>query len=331
MNALATIVGIAGTTLAPDEAALLRAYPPAGVILFGRNVTDRAQLTALTAALRAALPPGAVLMVDQEGGRVARLRPPQWRAHPSAGRMGTLFMTNSEPGLRAAWLTGALIGLDCADAGFDVVCAPVLDLFVPGCSDVVGDRSFGADPTLVSALGGAMAAGLLAAGMQPVMKHMPGHGGATVDSHLAMPEAEDISQDALLPFQINSGLPWAMTAHMLFRARDPVRPATVSPIVIHDVIRGEIGFQGLLASDDLAMQALTGMPAERALAALVAGCDVAMYCAGTMAANIDILMNCPPLTSAAMARLDTGRTMAALQRQPLDAASLSTERDALIA
>lgn len=331
MTAVAAIVGIAGTTLALQEAALLRAHPPAGVILFGRNVADKAQLTALTAALRAVLPKGAVLMVDQEGGRVARLRPPHWHAHPSAGRIGALFLTDTKAGLRAAWLTGGLIGLDCVESGFDVVCAPVLDLFVPGCSDVVGDRSFGADPTAVAALGGAMAAGLLAAGAQPVMKHAPGHGGAKVDSHLAMPEADDISRDALLPFQTNKSLPWAMTAHMLFRARDPVRPATISPVIVHDVIRGEIGFEGVLASDDLAMHALSGRPAERVLAALAAGCDVALYCSGDMAGTIDVLTACPVLTLEAVARMDSGRAMAEQQRQPLNAATLATERDALIA
>jgi beta-N-acetylhexosaminidase len=188
----AAIVGIAGPTLSADEVALFRAQPPSGVILFARNVETPAQLRSLTASLRRALPPRAVLMVDQEGGRVARLRPPHWRAHPPAATLRTL---------RAAWLTGALIGLDCAAAGFDVVAAPVLDLAIPGAHSVIGDRALAEEPTAVARLGRALAAGLLAAGIQPIGKHAPGHGRARVDSHLALPrvEANDLDAD-LLPF-----------------------------------------------------------------------------------------------------------------------------------
>ncbi len=184
------IVGIAGPCLAVAEADMLRRHRPAGIILFARNVADPGQLRALTAGLRAVLPPGAVIMVDQEGGRVARLRPPHWRAHPPAAELGRLFARHGPSGLRAAWITGALIGADCASCGFDVVCAPVLDLAYPGAHDVIGDRAFGPDPVVVARLGRAMAAGLLAAGVQPVGKHAPGHGRARVDSHLALPRIE---------------------------------------------------------------------------------------------------------------------------------------------
>jgi beta-N-acetylhexosaminidase len=169
----AAIVGIAGPALTPSEARTLRALRPAGVILFARNVESPVQLRALTASLRDILPPEAVLMVDQEGGRVARLRPPHWRAHPPAGTIGALYARDPSAGLRAAWITGVLIGLDCAEAGFDVACAPVLDLRIPGAHDVIGDRAYGADPEAVGALGRAVAEGLMQAGIHPVAKHMP--------------------------------------------------------------------------------------------------------------------------------------------------------------
>ncbi len=329
---LAAIVGIAG--LAPDaaEAALFAAHPPAGVILFRRNVADPAQLRALTAALRRLLPAGAAILVDQEGGRVARLGPPHWRAHPPAGAIGALHGRDAAAGLRAAWLSGALIGADCADAGIDVVCAPVLDLAWPGRHAVVGDRSFAADPGSVAALGRAMAAGLLAAGVVPVGKHAPGHGRAQADSHLTLPVVDTADLDAdMEPFGRNADLPWMMTAHILYSALDPALPATLSPRIVAEVIRGRIGFAGLLVSDDLAMQALAGAPAARALAALAAGCDVALYCPGDAAGNAAVLAACPPLAAGAAARLAAGRALAGARRQEIDAASLAAERDRLMA
>jgi beta-N-acetylhexosaminidase len=299
------------------------------VILFGRNIENPDQLGALCARLRAALPAGAVLLVDQEGGRVARLRPPHWRAHPSAGAIGALHATDPDAGLRAAWLTGALIGLDCA--GFDVICAPVLDLLVTGAhAGVVGDRSFGADPHAVASLGGAFADGVLAAGRQPVMKHAPGHGRALVDSHLSLPVVDGPIDDDLIPFQANVRLPWAMTAHIVYRAVDPDRPGTVSPSVIGSVIRGRIGFDGVLVSDDLAMSALSGPPPARAMAALAAGCDVAAYCVGD-ADTRAVLESAPPVTAIASRRLASGAALAAARKQTLDPDALAEERDRLLA
>jgi beta-N-acetylhexosaminidase len=329
MPTLAAIVGIPGPTLDAATAEMFRALPPAGVILFGRNVEDPAQLVALTSALRAVLPEHAVLLVDQEGGRVARLRLPHWRAQPSAGRIAGLYAADAKAGVRAAWLTGALIGVECAAMGFDVVCAPVLDLLVAGMSDVVGDRSFGADPAKVAALGRAVAEGLLAAGVQPVMKHLPGHGRAKVDSHLALPVISATDLADLLPFQANADLPWAMTAHILYQAWDADRPATLSPRIIAEVIRGSIGFQGVLVSDDLAMQALTGAPDSRALAALEAGCDLAMYCAGDPAGTRAVLRACPALSTAAIQRLRSARELAQAHQIALDAAEMAAERDGL--
>lgn len=328
----AAIVGIAGPTLLSEEAALLRRHPPAGVILFARNIADPPQLGALVASLRQVLPRDAVLMVDQEGGRVARLRPPHWHAHPSAAALGRLFAASRRTGLRAAFLTGALIGIDCRTAGFDVAAAPVLDLGIAGASNVIGDRSYAADPVTVARLGEAVAAGLLAAGVQPIGKHAPGHGRALVDSHLALPRvhASDLRAD-LLPFALNTHLPWLMTAHIVYAVWDPMLPATVSPAVIKGIIRGRLGFGGMVISDDLAMQALSGTPAERAAAALAAGCDVALYCAGDPGPTADLLATCPKLTLEAAARLAAARALAAHRHFPLDAEAMADERDRLLA
>ena len=301
----------------------MRAEAPAGVILFGRNIRSPPQLAALTADLRRALPNGAVLMVDQEGGRVARLRPPHWRAHspPAALR-----------NLRAAWLTGALIGLDCEAAGFDVVAAPVLDLAIPGAHAVIGDRALAEEPCAVARLGRAYAAGLLAAGVQPVAKHVPGHGRARLDSHLALPriEANDIDAD-LLPFALNPDMPWAMSAHIVYPAWDRALPATLSPTVIEAIIRGRIGFEGVLVTDDIAMKALSGTPADLARQALMAGCDIALYCSGEFAPTAELLSRCPPLSHAAERRLAAARALAEHRRLPLNGAALAAERDQLLA
>ncbi len=328
----AAIVGLSGLVLTAEEAAMLRARPPAGVILFARNVGAPDQLRALMAALREVLAEDALLMVDQEGGRVARLRPPHWRAHPPARVLGALFEASPGRGLRAAFLTGALIGAECVGAGFDVVAAPVLDRGVPGADAVIGDRAYATDPRVVARMGRAFADGLLAAGVQPVMKHAPGHGRARADSHHALPVVDDAEMEAdLLPFALNAGLPWAMTAHILYPAWDAAHPATLSRTIIGDVIRGRIGFRGVLVSDDLAMGALSGAPAERALAALAAGCDLALYCAGDLAASTALLAACPDIGPDAAARLAAGRAMAARARLPVDAAAFAAERDGLLA
>lgn len=326
------IVGIGGPELAVAEVAAFRAHPPAGVILFARNVVDPPQLAALTASLRAVLPDQAVLMVDQEGGRVARLKPPHWRAHPPAAAIGALFACDAAAGERVAWLTGALIGLDCGAAGFDVVAAPVLDLGLAGAHSVIGDRAYAGDPATVARLGRAMADGLLAACVQPVAKHVPGHGRARVDSHTALPvvAAADLDAD-LLPFALNADLPWAMTAHIVYPAWDAARPATLSPVVIERIIRGRIGFEGVLVTDDLAMRALSGAPAELALQALAAGCDLALYCSGEAAPTDALLAACPDVTPRTAERLARARARAVAARRALDPAALADERDRLLA
>ncbi len=327
----AAIIGIPGPTLDAESRALLRAYPPAGVILFGRNVQSRDQLAALLADLRKALPAEAVLMVDQEGGRVARLRPPAFDAFPAARRIGELHTRNPQTGLRAAFLAGASIGLTCSGLGFDVVCAPVLDLPAPGADQVIGDRAFGPEPESVAALGRAFAEGLGQGGVQPVMKHMPGHGRAQVDSHLALPELNAPHDDELEPFRRNADLPWGMTAHILFRDLDAVRPATQSRRVISDVIRGRVGFGGVLVTDDLAMQALSGPPALRAVRALEAGCDLALFCPGGPRDNRAVLAACAEVTPDTLARLAAARDWVKTRKTELDLAAITAEREALLA
>ena len=328
----AAIIGVAGPALGHEEAALLRAETPAGVILFARNIQDPAQLARLVGALREALPRRACLLVDQEGGRVARLRPPHWPARPPAAASGALHARDPAAGLRAAWLAGALVGLDCAEAGFDVACAPVLDLAVPGATGAIGDRAFAAEPGRVAALGGAFAAGLLAAGVQPVAKHTPGHGRAIVDSHESLPHVgTDAPLDAdMVPFAANAGLPWMMTAHVLYEALDPGRPATLSPFVIGAVIRGRIGFAGVLVSDDLAMGALSGEAGQLAGAAVAAGCDLALHCSGRFEDSAAVLAAVPECSAATLDRLAAARALAQASRQDLDRPALEAELGRLL-
>ena len=274
------ILGIAGPSLTPDERALLREHTPRGVILFARNIKFIEQLIDLNAEIKSLLPSDAVLMVDQEGGRVARLRPPFWSALPPAGSLKTPA---------EAYAHGQALGVMVREAGFTCTAAPVLDIRVPGASDVVGDRAITGDAAMVGLLGGEIARGILAEGILPVMKHLPGHGRALVDSHIALPRVPELTPDDLAPFIANRHLPWAMTAHVVYEQYDPVNPGTLSPIIIQNLIRERIGFRGVLVSDDLAMGALSGTPVERARKALAAGCDIALYCPGDFAGNRAVL------------------------------------------
>ncbi len=287
-RARAAIVGLAGPILLADEAALLRELPPAGVILFGRNCRTRPQLRTLIGELRATLDdPGLPVLIDQEGGRVMRLRPPEWRSLPAMRAIGALAGQSLEAGREAAGLVARLIAHDLREVGITIDCAPALDIGLPDTTAAIGDRAFAADPSLVAELGGAFAAALEGAGVAAVIKHLPGHGRATVDSHLALPRVEagldQLRATDFLPFRRLASSRLAMTAHVVYTALDPDRPATLSPRVIADIIRGEIGFSGVLMSDDLDMAALTGPPRERALRALEAGCDIALYCPGRLA------------------------------------------------
>lgn len=274
------IIGIAGPTLTANERSLLRDHAPRGVILFSRNVRDMVQLTELNAELQTLLPPEGIRMVDQEGGRVARLRPPHWQALPPAGSLTCA---------KAAYAHGRALGVLVKAAGFTMTAAPVLDLGIEGASSIIGDRAITGSPEQVAILGGEIARGIMDEGIVPVMKHIPGHGRALLDSHLALPHVAVNNEDDHLPFIRNRDLPWAMTAHIIYEQWDRERPCTISRIVIQDIIRDKIGFTGQLMSDDLAMHALEGAPRARALAALAAGCDVALYCPGDFAGNRQVL------------------------------------------
>ena len=305
---LPVFLGLSGPVLTDAERGLIRDADPAGFCLFARNVADPAQLRALTDSLRefsgrADLP----ILVDQEGGRVARLRPPHWPDFPAAARFAALYDRAPISAIEAARGNGLLLALTLAEAGINVDAAPVLDLLHPGADAIVGDRSFGAEPMQVAALGGALLDGLAAGGVAGVIKHMPGHGRARADSHHALPVIDaspEVLAADLAPFRALAGrAPMAMTAHILYPAWDPDRPATLSPTIIADVIRGEIGFQGLLMSDDIAMAALSGPLADRATAALAAGCDIVLHCSGKAADNEAIAAALPPIGIAAAARL----------------------------
>ncbi len=260
---------------------MLRDHAPRGIILFSRNIENPTQLAELATQLRANLPPGAVLVVDQEGGRVARLRPPHWPALPAAATLKTPA---------EAFAHGRALGAMVREAGFDAAAAPVLDLHYQFADAVIGDRAISSDPQTVAVLGGEIARGIIAEGIIPIMKHLPGHGRATADSHLALPRIAEADLEAdFYPFIANNALPWAMTAHIVYEQIDAELPATISPKLIRDIIRRKIGFAGTLISDDLAMAALSGTPAERAKAALAAGCDIALYCPGDMVGNLGIL------------------------------------------
>ncbi|MFO1036359.1 MAG: beta-N-acetylhexosaminidase [Geminicoccaceae bacterium] len=323
---LAAVIGLGGPVLADAERELLQHRRPAGVILFGRNCQDHGQLTGLIASIRDACPGWQpLLFIDQEGGRVARLRNPSWRAKPAAARTGAA-------GAEAVWSAARLIARDLADLGIDVDCAPVLDVAAPGMTDAIGDRAFCRDPERVADLGRAFLDGLAAGGVQGCIKHMPGHGRAVVDSHAELPVVDApldvLRRSDFVPFRKLADTPFGMTAHVLFRALDPDRPATLSKLVIERVIRGEIGFGGVLLTDDLAMNALLGAPADRAAGAIAAGCDLALYCKGDQAANLAVLEAVPPLSDSLLERLDSLRLAVG---EAVDVAALEARLDDLVA
>jgi len=281
------IYGCTGTSLSAAEKSFFGETRPWGFILFGRNISDSEQVKALVEELRATIgDEKAPVLIDQEGGRVARLKPPYWHARPPAARFGALYETNPDAAREAVYLNARLIAHDLASLGINVDCLPVLDVPVPGSHDVIGDRAFATDPATVITLGKAQIEGLIDGGVLPVMKHIPGHGRAGADSHLDLPRvsatAEELSASDFVTFRSLDTCPIAMTAHVVYESIDPQRPATTSPKVIRDVIRGEIGFDGLLMSDDLSMKALDGPLSVRARQSLFAGCDLVLHCNGDM-------------------------------------------------
>jgi len=330
---LPAIFGLSGPTLSDDERAFFRDADPAGYILFGRNVETRAQLRALTDDLRAIHGRDRLLVaVDQEGGRVARLKPPVWPRYPTGEALALLWDVAPASAIEAARANAQALGMDLAEAGISLDCWPCVDVRVPGADDVIGDRALGSEPRQVAALGRAILDGLSRAGVVGCIKHIPGHGRAGADSHQALPRVEAdeaaLEQD-LAPFRALSAAPVAMTGHILYAAWDAHRPATLSPFIIEQIIRQRIGFDGLLMTDDLDMAALSGTIPQRAAASLAAGCDVVLNCWGRMADMVGIAQAVPALTPQGAARL--ARALASTRPQPAAQADLLARRDALLA
>ncbi|HYC04688.1 MAG TPA: beta-N-acetylhexosaminidase [Azospirillaceae bacterium] len=325
-DATAVVYGCAGTDLTAEERAFFRDADPFGFILFRRNCDSAEQVRRLVAEMRDSVDRAAPVLIDQEGGRVARLRPPHWPALPAAGLL-------APGGTRAAWLHGRLLAAMLEPLGIDVDCAPVADVPVPGAHDVIGDRAFAGEPRLVAELARAQAEGLMAGGVLPVVKHIPGHGRAHVDSHKELPVVPtpraELEATDFAPFRALADLPMAMVAHVVYTAVDSLSPSSTSARVIGEVVRGHIGFDGLLFSDDLGMEALKGGPAERALAVLAAGCDVALHCNGEMDQMKAIAAVAPRLTTEAAARWERARGFVKAA-EPVDAAALKLELDMLL-
>lgn len=323
------VVGCAGLQLTAEERVLFGVRKPLGLILFARNIDNPAQVRALIADFRGVVGNRlAPVLIDQEGGRVARLKPPHWPTFPTGAAFGALYARDRNAGEEAAYLNYRWIGAELAQLGIDVDCAPVADLPVEGAHDVIGDRAYGRDPAVVAAIGAAVMRGLTDAGVLPVIKHIPGHGRSRVDSHLDLPVVDtDIStmaQSDFLPFLALKQAPWAMTAHIVYSAVDPVQPATMSQKVISGVIRGRIGFDGVLISDDLTMKALKGSPAETGAAALAAGCDLVLHCSGNLSEMQGLLAAVPAMTAKAAERIAAAR--ASLPENPAPFGAAERER-----
>jgi beta-N-acetylhexosaminidase len=330
------IFGLAGLTLSADERAFFRDADPAGYILFGRNIADRGQLRALTDELRTIHGrEKTFICIDQEGGRVARMKPPEWRAYPAGEAFDRLYDTAPASAIEAARVNAWALGLDLAEAGISVDCTPLLDVRQPGAHDVIGDRALGSEPLRVAALGRAVLDGLAAAGVAGVVKHMPGHGRAGADSHKELPTvtaSEAELETDIRPFRTLADAPIAMTGHILFTAWDAENPATQSPFVIEEVIRKRIGFSGLLLTDDLDMEALSESVPQRAAHAIAAGCDIALNCWAKMEDMIGIAEALPAMSPAAAERLDSALARTGLGRADIGLQDeLLAKRDALLA
>lgn len=318
----AIVFGCSGPRLTEEERAFFGASDPLGFILFARNCVEPAQVRALTAELRSSVGRvDAPILIDQEGGRIQRLTPPHWRAAPTAAVFGALAQRDLAAAREAVRLNAQLLAAELRDLGIDVDCAPVLDVPVSGAHGIIGDRAFSGDPALVGELGREACAGFIAGGVAPVIKHVPGHGRARADSHLELPVVEEsldlLTRTDFLPFKINADAPYAMTAHVVFTAVDPKRPATLSPEGIARIVRGHIGFDGFLFSDDVGMQALSGPLGARAEAALAAGCDAVLHCSGDLTEMRAIAERVPRLTDLALARFASARARVS-ERVPFD-------------
>ena len=335
MSTRAFITGVSGTGLTAAEREFIRAERPWGFILFKRNIETPAQVAELVAELRSVSGGGdAPILIDQEGGRVQRLGPPHWPVYPPGAVFGTLYDTDSALGLTAARLSARLIAADLADLGITVDCLPLADVPAAGADAVIGNRAYGTEPGKVAAIARAVTDGLEQGGVLPVLKHIPGHGRATADTHFKLPTVDtprdELDRTDFAAFKPLADLPMAMTAHVVFSAVDPVHPATTSATMIAQVIRHAIGFQGLLMSDDVSMNALAGNLAERTRAIFAAGCDMALHCNGNIEEMRDVASQTPELSGRALARANAALA-ARKAPQPFDRAAARAELDALIA
>jgi beta-N-acetylhexosaminidase len=335
MSTRAFITGVSGLELTAEERAFLRAERPWGFILFKRNIDNPAQVARLVEELRGTTGDlDAPVLIDQEGGRVQRLAPPHWPAYPPGAVFGTLYDIQPELGLRAAWLSSRLMAADLVDLGITVDCLPLADVPVAGADAVIGNRAYGTEPAKVGIIARAVTDGLADGGILPVLKHIPGHGRATADSHLRLPVVDNAKDELeatdFEAFRPLADLPMAMTAHVVFSALDAAQPATTSATIIAQVIRGSIGFQGLLMSDDVSMNALAGSIAERTRAIVAAGCDVVLHCNGKLDEMRDVVAEAPVLAGQA---LDRAKAAVAARRQPrpFDRVAGRAELDALVA
>tara|TARA_A100001037_G_C15101497_1_gene614203 strand:- start:157 stop:1176 length:1020 start_codon:yes stop_codon:yes gene_type:complete len=308
----ATIFTCSSLELSADEKAFFKDVDPFGFILFADNIESPDQVRRLTESMRLCVErEDAPVLIDQEGGRVARLRPPQWRETLPAKSYGDLALKDKSAALRAIWINGRLLASELYELGINVNCAPVLDLSIPGAHDVIGDRSFGSDPTLVVDLARAFSEGLMSGGVLAMIKHVPGHGRAMADSHKELPTVdlpkEELKRTDFAPFKGLSDVPLAMTAHILFPQIDPDRPATTSPIVINEIVRGYIGYRGLIVSDDVTMAALSGSDRERAERTRAAGCDIVLHCYAELAQMKEIAKGSCEMEEHSVARWATAQ------------------------
>ncbi len=321
----AAIFAPAGAVLGTSEKSFFAEADPAGFILFARNCDSPDQIRRLTSELRACVGRGdAPILIDQEGGRVARLKPPHWPARRAGPRFGDLARRDMNAAIEATELNSRLIADDLHALGLDVDCIPLLDVPAPNAHDIIADRAFGTDPEIVAALGQAVCRGLTAGGVAPVIKHMPGQGRATADSHERLPVVDapraELDEVDFAPFRALRGAPWGMTAHVVYRDIDETEPATTSSVIIGDIIRGEIGFDGVLLTDDLGMSALGGGFGDRAAKCIAAGCDIVLHCSGDAAEMRAVADAVDALSEPAAARLE--RAIASCARpQPFDRAA----------
>ena len=334
MSTRAFITGVSGPELSAAERDFIRAECPWGFILFKRNIETPAQVTRLINELRAEIgQPDAPVLIDQEGGRVQRLGPPNWPIYPAGAVFGRLYDIDPAAGLAAARLSARLIAADLDEVGVSVDCLPLADVPVSGANAVIGERAYGTEPAKVAAIARAVTEGLEEGGVLPVLKHIPGHGRATADTHFSLPvvdtSREELEQSDFAPFRALADLPMAMTAHVVFSALDPAQPATTSATIIDEVIRGLIGFQGLLMSDDVSMNALAGSISDRTRALLAAGCDMVLHCNGKLEEMHEVARVTPELSGKALAR--AGRALLSRKApQPFDRVKARAELDALV-